>query len=285
MLLLLATVLITLPVYADTYRCSYDGQSYVGMWSTGFGSASDCYSTSLFTNNTNTVVDWGAAPPSGLGVAGGTFSSGASVTTADGLVTIGVGTLTAGQTIVRADNNTSGWAGDFKYGDQLIGIGTPTSSGSIVITFSQPIYAVGFRISAVLAGTSLSWESYYVQDVKVTAYNINDTQTASYQLEDSLGAGTCTGLSPVLQCNTSPYIGIDSTSSLFGGSGATSPWIKSIVISDPGAVGFYLDQLQIQDQPAETVAPEPGTTLLIGSGLVLAAVCFRQRRNAKPATN
>jgi len=182
------------------------------------------------------------------------------------------------------------------YGDHLMGL--VSSSSPLVITFTGgPVYAVGFRISArsnaqSIPGSGEPSGSYAqgqnAQDVIVTAYH-GTTAVMSYELQDYLGFGTCNALSntdPVVPCNTAPYIGIDTNDTThFGTTGYSAGWITSIQINSVDPNGFYIDQLQIQDQAPVVGAPEPGTTVLIGSGLILAAMLARKRAAAKHSIN
>jgi len=180
------------------------------------------------------------------------------------------------------------------YGDHLIA--WQSSPNSIMITFTSAVYAVGFRISS--KGPQTGDAS---QELLVQAYGTGnptpapgDAAMLSYQLHDPTGYGTCAtlgsdGTSTPNPCNNAPYIGIDTSNPLFGTSAAAS--IKTIVISSlNNPNGFYIDQLFIQDVPFDQQtppgnAPEPGTTVLIGSGLVAAGMLTRRKRNAKNTVN
>jgi hypothetical protein len=248
---------------------------------------------------------------------------------------IGVGVGVAGQQFTRADNVgfiqyglyagdlgnsivTGAVTGDFNtqnappgpvdpsgqynsvalpyYGDHLLGLQN-NSNGTILITFSQPIYAVGFRISGrsdtqTTLGTSVTDSSQsLVQQLTVQAFN-GATLEGSYTLQDSAGYGDCASIqvhSGYAPCNNAPYIGINGNSPLFGGTSASGPWITSILISSTDTGGFNIDQLQIQDVPfnqSQTEpAPEPGTTVLMGTGLLLGVLLAKKRYTSKIQTN
>jgi hypothetical protein len=184
-------------------------------------------------------------------------------------------------------------------GDHLIGF--QTGNAGILLTFNVPIYSVGFRISARsnTQGTvnAVGGGTGNAQDVRVQAFNItNPTNLTvpylSFQLQDSTGFGQCTGLGNIdsdnpnpQPCNDAPYIGIDSTSSLFTTSPIQAlpgnPWISSVYITSTDPNGFYIDQLYLNTQvtSVDTGAPEPATPILIGSGLAAAAMFLKRRRS------
>jgi hypothetical protein len=190
------------------------------------------------------------------------------------------------------------------YGDHLIGYQSSIGN-SILLTFSQPVYAVGFRISSRSnTQTTLQSPGNLVQDVRVAAYNTMSPGLAtapylSYELQDPTGFGTCSTSTPgrlqpnPIPCNDAPYIGIDSSSALFTSaplqSLPSSPWISSVVISSADLNGFFIDELFIQDVdpnggtglPGDGGgAPEPATTVLMAGGLGVTAFLSRKRRSA-----
>ncbi len=200
---------------------------------------------------------------------------------------------------IASTQSTTG-AGTY-YGDHLMGL--TDSSSPLVITFTGgPVYAVGFRVSSrdqnpQIPGSgepSLSFPgATKAEDVIVTAYH-NGVAVLSYELQAKDGFGTCPGLNnpdgngDIVPCNSAYYVGIDTNNTaMFGATAGTygAGWITSISINSMDTAGFYIDQLQIQDQAPVVGAPEPGTTVLIGSGLILAAMLARKRAAAKHSIN
>jgi hypothetical protein len=186
------------------------------------------------------------------------------------------------------------------YGDHLIGFVGNTSQG-ILLVFNQPVYSIGFRISARSdsqangSGPLLSLTP--AQDLTIKAYNtttptISTNPYLSFELQDSTGFGTC-NLTPsarppqvVTPCNDAPYIGIDTRNSLFTSNPLNSvslpgnPWISSVLITSTDPTGFYIDELFLQTTGSGTDTPEPATPLLIGSGLAAAAILFKKKRRS-----
>jgi hypothetical protein len=319
--LVLFLSLAAAPLHAlGIYQCSYNAGAFT---------TAGCYGTTAFVS-TNDFLDWGAPNPSGLGQALPSNHQNVPWTTnTNGGIGVGISQISNPNSsdVQRVDNlavipnGSGGWTnvgipvtsfnGHFDalpdattqynsvatpyYGDHLIGFSS--SNASILLTFTQPIYAVGFRISArsnsqttIQTGTGAA-----VQDLTVQAFNTANPTIAtlpflSYELQDPDGFGTCSGLTPTgprapnpVPCNDAPYIGIDSTNSMFTSTPLQalpgSPWISSILISSTDPVGFYIDELFIQNAGVSTDTPEPATPLLIGSGLAIAALLFKKRRS------
>ena len=181
-------------------------------------------------------------------------------------------------------------------GEHLVRLHGSTNSG-ILITFSQPVYSVGLRVSAMGSATiTAGGNTATGQDLKILAYNVTNPTSdtlpyLSYELLDTSGWGQCQGLNMrtpnnasghPTPCNDAPFIGIDSTSPLFTTTPLinlpNNPWISSVFIQSTDNIGVLLDELFIQDvDPSAT--PEPGVFLLIGSGLLVIGMRARSRRS------
>jgi len=285
----------------------------------GFGSAiNNSYNVGI--NNTSPWMTNTASGSVrvGVGIVPTSFSGAAQIDRVDnlGYAQLSDGTYTLSNNVPGLDsfggqfggqpNETSQYAGQTDYtsvsvggvalsgyqGDHLIRL--DGSSSGILITFSQPVYRVGLRVSAMNDTQTTIVGTTAVQDLKIQAYNIaNPTNTTqpflSYELQDSSGYGTCAGINTLsggppgapTPCNAAPFIGIDATSSLFTTAPlvtlSNNPWISSIFISSTDNVGFLLDELFIQDVNPDA-APEPAMFLLIGSGLLALGAIARYRR-------
>ncbi|HTP35473.1 MAG TPA: hypothetical protein VMJ75_25020 [Candidatus Acidoferrales bacterium] len=285
----------------------------------GFGSAiNNSYNVGI--NDTNPWVTHTAngSIQVGVGIMPTSFSGTAQIDRVDnlGYAQLSDGTYTLSNNVPGLDsfggqfggqpNSSSQYAGQTDYssvsmggvalsgyqGDHLIRL--DGSSSGILITFSQPVYRVGLRVSAMNDTQTTMVGSTAVQDLKIQAYNITDPANTShpflsYELQDSGGYGTCAPINTLsggppgtpTPCNAAPFIGIDATSSLFTTAPLVTlpnnPWISSVFISSTDNVGFLLDELFIQDMDPDA-APEPAMFILIGSGLLALGAIARYRR-------
>jgi hypothetical protein len=163
-----------------------------------------------------------------------------------------------------------------QYGGNLIELLQPSGSGAtqadLSMSFSTPVFGVGFRVSS---GTN----GYFI--ATLTAYDSSDALLGTYELDvTGLGAtgavdttgmgGVCAGLMPVgrgnpVPCNDAPLIQFADAQGR----------IKRVQLSvnDPTAL---IDGLQLQTDNV----PEPATSLLFGIG-VLSLAGLRKRSTSR----
>jgi hypothetical protein len=175
--------------------------------------------------------------------------------------------------------NTDTFAGHFgapstpsstpAYGDRLLGT-ILGSGGAIVISFTQPVYDVAFRVSSgSSSGTSV--DANFIGTMVAYSGTGGTGSVLGSSAVDATGlGGTCTGLQSLspnpVPCNDAPLLEI-------GNDGA----ISSIEVSSNSANGIWLDTLQLDDGNPSPV-PEPGVLFLMGGGLGLVIVS-RLRKN------
>jgi hypothetical protein len=147
------------------------------------------------------------------------------------------------------------------YGDRLLGTRLG-SGGAFVISFSTPVYDVGFRISSGGATINQDFIAYML------AYS-GPGETGSLLGVSEINTngagvgGTCQGLNniPPEPCNNAPYFEI-------GGDGA----IRSVVVYTNSPNGTWLDTLQADNGSDNPRTPEPGMLFLVGGGLGLVSI-------------
>jgi hypothetical protein len=144
-------------------------------------------------------------------------------------------------------------------GDHLLGV--YHNNSSLLLGFSQAIPEFAFRISANSLSTFGLTLTYYASS-DGTGPALGTSTFASLT-----GGGNCAGLiaTPPVPCNDAPWV---------VGSGFTSN-IGSIVIHTGDTSGFFIDTLYLNN-PSDV--PEPGTTTLIGLGLISVGLVARYRR-------
>jgi hypothetical protein len=235
------TTLSTSPV---SYSApSIDGTSYNTTW---YGSAGyvnvDIMGTSLIRADdyalVHTVLGW-TSPPAGLTPYKftGNFDSAPDT----GFTTSGVG-LTLNS-----------------YGEGLLG---SYNAGSFVIGTNYPLTSFGFRIASI---TNMNF------DVTINLFSSGDGTGIPLQtltLSSLAGGGNCSSLAPgggatPIPCNTAPFLFISTTGS-----------VRSFSIATNDSTGFYIDDLDLNADPA----PEPATMLITGGGLLGLAYVIRRKR-------
>jgi PEP-CTERM motif-containing protein len=159
------------------------------------------------------------------------------------------------------DSAAAGFAPVGSPGDYLVGV--YQNNSPLMLAFSQAIGGFAFRVST---------NSLMSFDVSITEYASMDgtgPALASNTFTNLAGGGNCPGLFniPPTPCNDAPWI-------VATGFGSTP--VGSIVIHTNDTSGFYIGGIYTSD------VPEPGTTGLIGLGLVSVAVLARNRRK-RPA--
>jgi hypothetical protein len=157
------------------------------------------------------------------------------------------------------DETPAGYAPMGNPGDHLLGV--YQNNSSLLLGFSQAIPEFAFRISA---------NSLATFDLTVTYYASSDgtgPALGTNTFASLTGGGNCPGLiaTPPVPCNDAPWL---------VGSGFTTN-VGSMVIHTSDTSGFFVDTLYLNNL---SNVPEPGTTTLIGLGLVAVGLMARHRR-------
>ncbi len=177
----------------------------------------------------NDYTDWGQLGPAYTVVSSGstaTSNSGAIVTTFS---------QPGGASFERRDQSTGGWGGNFAYGDHLLW--NQDSTGTITLTFSQGLYAVGAQIQS---------DAYGTFDATIQAF---DNFGVSFGSFSEVGNSNANG------DNSAIFLGVSDTS---------ADIFKIVFTVDGGSSGFAINQLAQRTSPI----PIPGAVWLLGSGLV-----------------
>ena len=199
------------------------------------------------SQNPNDIIDW-----SQLGVAGTFVSTPALVSTFAGNLAL-VGNIPGGD-FQRLDEG-NGWGGGFDFLETLVWTGNPnlipgTGFGPFAIELLNPVGSVGFSIEADLIAPFT-----YTVDLFDSGNNLLFSHTAN----GNFGCGFANGCV-----------------SFFGAGDLSGNNIASIVISTDSGDPFWNNDFAIDDVSFGTV-PEPGSLVLLGSGLLGMAGFLRHR--------
>lgn len=192
------------------------------------------------TRTGNDTVDWGQ-----LGAPGTTIPNPFNATSVGG---VGVTGSFAGTTGVTAQQGTN-WFGNFAPGDNLVWTNFP-GQGPLTLSFNAGLTTVGFQIQSDFYGTFTA---------KIDSYNGNTL----------LGSFSENGVSNANGDNSAIYIGVLDQ---------TGPNINKIVVSISGTSDngdFAINKMSLTK--GQTGVPEPGSLLLLASGVLGLAGTMRRR--------
>jgi len=182
--------------------------------------------------NATDIYDW-----SQLGPDGTTLVTPQFVTSFNGTNAGLVGNID-GSSFARVDEGLS-WIGNFDYGQSLI---TNLGQAPMALVFFNPVGSFGFDIQSFAPGAFSAF---------VVAFDCSG---------NPLFSQTLSGTSTNLENGSALFVGLGDTS------GANICTIEFATSDVAGADNFAIDDVSITD--TAFVAPEPGTLLLLGSGLL-----------------
>jgi PEP-CTERM motif len=197
----------------------------------------------------NDLLDWGQ-----LGVNNFLVANGSTATSSNGITTtITFGTGGTGETLVQCSAPSCSWGGNFAPGENILSdldSNTGGNSGDILLSFGTGIAGVGFQIEPNQAPVSVeTFEAeieVYISGVLADTFMEPGTEASH------------------LENNSANFYGIEDLS----GANITAIDVNTINCSvGNNCLGFGINQLRIADSTV-TPTPEPGTLVLLGSGLL-----------------
>ena len=198
---------------------------------------------------TTDFIDWGQ-----LGPPGNFVNTPAFVVSFGGTNAALVGDASLGQFLTAQQGVT--WGGNFDYGENLVWTGNPNlvspvgGGGPFVIQLANPVGGIGFGIQADLYGP-------FTASVGIYDKNLNFQTTLTFS-----------GVSNALGNGSNLFIGIQDTTAVNIG----AVIIDTLSSGYPWDHDFALDAVSFNYS-----TPEPGTLLLLGSGLIGAAGLVRRK--------
>jgi hypothetical protein len=195
-------------------------------------------------------IDWSQLGPDIL-ISGVTIPTPAFVSTFAGNAAL-VGNANGGD-FVRVDQGL-GWGGNFDYGENLVWTGNANfgigGGGPFVIAMLNPVGSIGFGIQADAFGL-------FIAQVDVYDTNLN-FMSSFFFLGNSTGSSAGDNL----------FIGIQDK---------TAVNIGAVVISTDSGDPLFLNDFAIDDPSFNYTTPEPGSLMLLGSGVLGLAGVIRRK--------
>lgn len=205
------------------------------------------YSSSRASGFTADVFDWGQLGPdqSYIDTPALVFSTG-------GTNAALVGNLNGGQFLTAVSGG--GWSGDFSAGENLVWTGNPNlgfgSGGPFEILLLNPVGGIGFGIQTDLYGPFIAYVDIYDSGLNyMTTFSI-------------------LGNSGNSMAGNNLFIGIQDK---------TAVNIGAIVISTESGDPLFANDFAINAVGFNYTTPEPGTLVMLGSGLLGAAGMLRRK--------
>jgi len=196
----------------------------------------------------NDLIDWTQLPPSITVV-----PTPVSVVSDHGLGAV----VTSPSGAVFSDQQGNPWAGNFAPGDRLVGTGQIVPSAPILITFADPVKAVGAQMGYDII-SAVPFPFTETLDLFGSAHNLLASFSVPGFMDDAAD-------------NSAVFIGATDTVAEIASAEFFTPTTTGPV---PG--GFTINQVSLL-----TAVPEPASVVLLATGL-LGALALRRR--AKPPT-